>query len=92
MIGLRIMVGITDVKRASYLPKRPADRHCHRDVCKDLRSVRRVGDFRNNTFNDANVAVKDSIETSPGTCHDMWMRWVMSRDGYEPQSSAPISS
>jgi hypothetical protein len=55
------VVGIVDWSRGYHLPERPAERPCDWHICVDLRDVRRVGDLRNNTFDDANVAIESSI-------------------------------
>jgi hypothetical protein len=56
-------------KRVSHLPERTAGGPCNWHVRVDLRNVCRVGDLRNNTLNDANVAVEGPIETPAGMCY-----------------------
>ena len=52
-----------DRSNGCHLPERPAKGPCNWHIRIDLRDVRRVCDLRNNTFDDANVAIEGSIET-----------------------------
>lgn len=50
-------------QKKRHLPERPAKGPCNWHIRVDLGDVRRVGDLRNNTFDDANVAIEGSIKT-----------------------------
>jgi hypothetical protein len=51
------------VEKASHLPECPTDGPRNWHISIDLRKVRGVGDFGNDAFDDANVAVEGPIET-----------------------------
>jgi hypothetical protein len=57
------VVSIVVWSKRYHLPERPAEGPCNWHISVDLGDVRRVGDLRNNTFDDANVAVEGSIKT-----------------------------